>query len=101
MSSTNHVENNAEVAKEIFNQLNASKVNAFPFFAYTGIKASIFSATELHLKCPRNPGNVKNVLISYEYGSDTYTIVFNGSDRLDDVYADAMVEIIVRKMGVL
>ena len=91
---------NTEVAEEIFKQLQASKVNGFPFLSYTGAKAQIFSSTELYLKTPRNPGNVKNVLIQYDYGSDTYTVIFNGSNRHEEIYADVLSEMIVREMGV-
>ena len=89
-----------EVAKEIFRQLKASKVNGMPFLAYTGAKAKIFSSSALYLKMPQNPLRVKNVLIQYEYGSDTYTVIINGLTRLEDVYADALSETIVRQMGV-
>ncbi len=91
---------NTEVAEEIFRQLHASKVNGFPFLAYTGAKPQIFSETALYLKTPRNQGNVRNVLIQYDYGSDTYTVIFNGSDRHEDIYADVLSEMIVREMGV-
>ena len=97
--TTTQQENN-EVAKEIFNQLNASSVNGFPFLSYTGLKARIFSETELYLKAPTNPNHIKNILIQYDYGSDTYTVIFNGSDRHTDIYADQLSEMIVRKMGV-
>lgn len=103
MNTTQQTQNN-EVAKEIFSQLQASKVNGFPFFAYSGIKASIFSTTKLHLKAPRNPKRIKNILINYQYGSDTYTVIFNGSNKhediFDDVYADGLADLIVREMGV-
>lgn len=99
MNTTQQTESNF-VAKEIFSQLSASKVNGFPFFAYSGIKAQIFSDTELYLKCPRNPGKVTNVLVSYNMGSDTYTVLVNGSERLEDIYADGLADIIIGKMGV-
>ena len=43
---------------------------------------------------------VTNVLVSYQYGSDTYTVLVNGSERLEDIYFDGLVDLIVRKMGV-
>lgn len=103
MSQTTQQDN--FVAKEIFSQLNASRVNGFPFFAYTGIKPQIFSSTELYLKCPKgNPGKVNNIMISLNV-MGTYDIVFNGKkgliSRHEDIYADSMVELIVSKMGVL
>ena len=102
MSTTTQTEN--FVAKEIFSQLNASRVNGFPFFAYTGVTPQIFTATELYLKVPRNPGKVANVMISHNV-MDTYDIIINGKkgliSRYEDIYADAMVDLIVRVMGVL
>lgn len=89
-----------QVAQEIFEQLRLSKVNGFPFYAYTGLKPQIFSTTELYLKAPRNPKKVKNVLVQYDYGSDTYNVIFNGSERLTDVYFDQLSEIIVNRMGI-
>ena len=91
---------NTEVAEEIFRQLRVSSVNGFPFIAYTGVKAQIFSDSALYLKAPRNPGGVKNVLIQYDYGSDTYTVIINGSQRHEDIYADVLAETIVKVMGV-
>jgi len=99
MNKTITTQNN-EVAEEIFRQLKASRVNGFPFFAYTGVKPQIFSETALYLKVPRNPKKISNVLIQYENGSDTYTVIFNGSDRHEDIYADGLSEMIVREMGV-
>jgi len=97
---SNTTTQNTEIAKEIFRQLQASKVNGFPFLAYTGLKPQIFSATELYLKAPRNPNKVKNILVSYSHARDTYTVLFNGSQRHEDIYADVLAEMIVREMGV-
>jgi len=98
-TQTQQIESN-EVAQEIFRQLKVSSVNGFPFLAYTGARAQIFSDSALYLKTPRNPGGVKNVLIQYDYGSDTYTVIINGSQRHEDIYADVLSEMIVREMGV-
>lgn len=98
---------NFEVTQELFRQLNASKVNGFPFLAYTGAKPSLdIENTAVFLKMPRNPKGVKNVLISYDYGRDTYTIVINGrksdgESKFTDIYADMVSDLIVREMGVL
>ena len=78
MSQTTQQDN--FVAKQIFSQLNASRVNGCPFFNYTGIKPQIFSSTELYLKCPSNPGKVNNVMISLNE-RDTYDIVINGKNK--------------------
>ena len=102
MSTTQTEEN--FYAKEIFSQLQASKVNGFPLLAYTGLKASIFSETEIYLKAPSNPGKVDNIMISLDLARDTYIIVFNGKkgliSRHEDIYADMMAELIVSVMGV-
>jgi len=98
---------NTKVSEEIFSQLQASKVNGFPFFAYTGIKASIFSAESLYLKLPKNPSPFKSILVVYEYDSDTYKVQFYTHDEVlkekdihTDIYADGLAELIVREMGV-
>ena len=92
------------VAKEIFDQLSYNKVNGFPFFGFTGLKPSIFSPTELHLKAPRNPGKVDNILVSYDHSTDTYNVAFNGKKgiitRLTDVYVSELAAMIVSQMGV-
>lgn len=94
---------NYQVAQTIFEQLKASKVHGFPFFAYTGLKPQIVSETELNLKAPRNPKHVKNILVQYHY--DTYTVLFDTGkgkplDTYNDIYADQLSDIIVSKMGV-
>ncbi len=108
MSTTQAQENYFE-AKEIFAQLKASKVNGFPFFAYTGIKSSLFSEESLYLKTPKNPGGYKSILVMYDRVSDTYKVTFydhesipkqDGEDVVRDVYADSLADLIVRKMGV-
>ena len=102
MSKTTPTEN-SEVVQEIVRQLQASRVNGFPFFAYTGIKKmSQFSESELALALPRGPKPIKLVIVKYEYGSDTYTLTFYGTNskgvvkRLEDIYFDQMAEIITR-----
>lgn len=98
---------NDQVAQEIFRQLKVSRVNGFPFFAYTGIKASIFGDNALYLKMPKNPSAFKSALISYDYGSDTYKVSFythedpcKGEDIHTDVYADSMVDLIISEMKI-
>jgi hypothetical protein len=106
MNTTQQTQSNF-AAKEIFSQLAASKVNGFPFFNYTGIKASIFSETALYLKLPKNPSPFKSVLVTYEYDSDTYTVQFythddplQKKDIHSDIYFDGLADLIVREMGV-
>jgi len=96
------------VAKEIFKQLSASKVNGFPFFAYSGIKPSLFSETALYLKLPKNPSKFKSILVTLNLTTDTYDVNFythedplKSDDRHTDIYNDALVDLIVREMGIL
>ncbi|MBL4817960.1 MAG: hypothetical protein JKY15_01835 [Deltaproteobacteria bacterium] len=93
-------------AEEIFSQLQASKVNGFPFFAYSGIKPSIFSTTALYLKLPKNPSKFKGILVTVTE-MDTYNVNFytdddplKAEDRHTDIYAEQLVELIVREMGI-
>jgi len=94
-------------AHETFSQLRASKVNGFPFFAYTGIKASLFSEESLYLKLPKSPSPFKSILVVYEVAYDTYKVQFytdddplKEKDIHRDVYADQLVDLIVREMGI-
>lgn len=99
-------EANFEIQETILAQLKASKVNGFPFFAYTGIKNFVMMGeTELKLIVPKNPAGLKSVLVVYDYGSDTYRVI----PQLDanfpvktitDVYCDVLAECIVQEMGV-
>jgi len=100
-------QNENTYSMEIFRQLQTSKVNGFPFFAYTGIKPSIFSKEALYLKLPKNTSKFKSILVSYDLGSDTYTIGFythedplQKQDLHKDVYADSMVDLIIDQMGI-
>ena len=95
------------IAKEIFLQLKASKVNGFPFFAYSGIKASVFSNTALYLKLPKNPSPFKSILVTLNITRDTYDVNFythedplKADDRHTDIYNDQLVDLIVKEMGI-
>jgi len=103
----------------ILNELRLSKVNGFPFVAYTGIKDFVFmgggknlNGDQLHdyelmlAKIPKNPNHVQKIQIVYEYGLDTYKILITKqgdglpSKTINDVYVGTLAEIIVREMGV-
>ena len=95
-------------ADEIFSLLKISKVNRFPFFAYTGIKASKFGEESLYLKLPKNPSKFKSILVIYEIGSDTYKVQFythddplKKEDIHTDIYFDQLVDLIINQMGIL
>ena len=98
---------NTEVAEEIFRQLKASKVHGFPFFAYTGIKARIFSEESLYLKLPQNPSPYKSILVQYDYCQDLYKVQFYTHDEPlkekdihRDIFVDELVDLIITKIGV-
>lgn len=100
---------NFEVQETILNQLKASKVNGFPFFAYTGIKSFTMEGEDtLMLKnIPSNPNGITNVVIVYDYGRDSYRVhTFKKNQRTipsnsyEDIYFDALSSIIVDEMGV-
>jgi len=106
MNTSQQVKVDYTLATEIFEQLKASKVNGFPFFAYSGIKPSLFSARALYLKLPRNPSKFKSILITVN-AMDTYDVAFytntetlKAEDRHTDIYCDVLVELIVREMGI-
>ena len=95
------------VQDTIIEQLKASRVNGFPFFAYTGIRDFVMMGeTELKLSCPRNPGHVKYFVVAYIRGSDTYRLSFYKKGDfvpfsiVDDVYFDQLSDLIVREMKV-
>lgn len=107
MSTTTTQEIDYTLAKEIFNQLKVSRVNGFPFFAYSGITPSLFSAEALYLKLPKNHGAFKSILISLDRATDTYNVNFythdeslKEQDRHTDIYVDQLVDLIVREMGI-
>lgn len=98
---------NFEIQETILVQLKASKVNGFPFFAYTGIRNFVMMGeTELKLSVPKNPSGLKSVLVVYDYGTDTYTVIPQLDanfpvKRVEEVYCDMLAETIAREMGVL
>jgi hypothetical protein len=105
--------NDFEIQETILETLKVSKVNGFPFFAYTGIKDFVFMGNrenaEVMLKnIPRNPHKISAVNIAYDFGADLYNVSFyrkkNGIiypvESLKGIYFDQLSELIVRKMGV-
>ncbi len=91
------------IAKEIHNQLGNTKISGFPFYAYTGIKPTIISETDLHLKPPTNPNKVTAINVHYNGGSDEYDVRFQSGKKIDELKGlqwDNLGEVIVRKMGV-
>lgn len=98
-----------EIQETILEQLKASRVNGFPFFAYTGIKRFVMAGeTELKLDMPKNPKGLSHVWIKYNFGTDAYDLSFckNGFNfptvaNAQEVYCDMLAEVIAREMGVL
>ncbi len=96
-----------EIPKEILSQLKQSRVNGFPFFAYTGIKEFVLLGEDtLYLKkVPGNPGHITGIQIKYIY--DTYHISLFQKHQatiphkeFDDIYADQMVDLIISEMKI-
>ena len=94
-----------EVAETILDQLKQSKVNGFPFFAYTGIKKFVLLEDGLLLRLPKNPKHYEKVEIFYDYGQDLYDVSFYKLsvpiESVKGVFFDQLAHLIVEKMGVL
>jgi len=98
------------IPQTIFDQLQASKVNGFPFFAYTGIKGFTMMGNDtLMLKdIPRNPNHISSVTVQYDEGRDLYNLIFHKGKfpknvpvkELDGIFFDQLSDIIVDTMGV-
>lgn len=93
-----------EVAEIILEQLQESRVNGFPFFAYMGIKKYVLMENELLLRMPAD-SKFNKVEVVYDVGQDLYNIIFFIQSvlvkRVDGVTFDVMAEIIAREAGVL
>jgi len=104
------------VQETILEQLRASKVNGFPFLAYTGIRNYVMAGDnpagnpQLKLDCPSNPRKVTHIWITYLRGDDLYELAFcrdNNNFNLTHeegayhgIFSDQMAEIIAEEMGV-
>ncbi len=91
----------------IIDQLNASRVNGFPFFAYTGLKKFVLigNDTVQFNKVPRNPKDIEKIVIKYDQGQDLYNIIlFKRNDptpiNFDGIFFDQLADVIVDGMGV-
>lgn len=98
-----------EIPTIILDQLKSSKINGFPFFAYTGIKDFVMEGEDtLSLtKIPKNPKNVTRVSVVYDYGTDTYNVYIMennagmiGTEPKTDIYVDQLADTIAQGMGV-
>jgi hypothetical protein len=91
-------------AKVTFDQLKSQRVHGFPFFAYTGLKPLMTSPTDLTLNAPRNPATIKSVIVHYNHGNDTYDVTFKTTrgktNKVNDIYADRLVDLIIRTMKI-
>lgn len=99
-----------EIPETILEQLKQSRVNGFPFFAYTGIKGFVLMGNDsLMLKnIPRNPNKITNVTVAYDAGQDLYNVYLFQKNQAtiphkqyDGIFCDQLAEIIARDMGVL
>lgn len=91
----------------IIDQLHASRVNGFPFFAYTGLLTFVLKGNDTveFNKVPRNPNHIEKIVIKYDQGQDLYNVMlFKKNDptpiRTDGVFFDMLADIIVDEMGV-
>ena len=87
--------------------LSASKVNGFPFFAYTGINDFVlFGETDLLFNnIPKNPNDIERVVVAYDIGQDLYNVnLFKMNnplpERLEGIFFDELANVIVDGMGV-
>lgn len=104
MNNKQDLDNDFEIPRIIFDQLKASRVNGFPFFAYMGIKKYVMIDNTLMLHLPWNKKKYEVVDIIYDVGADLYKIQFRAGLPLkiiDGVFFDQMAEIIAREVGVL
>jgi len=105
------MENNQhEIPLTILDQLKQTKVNGFPFFAYTGINEyNLEGEDTLYLKnVPNNPSHITSVQVVYDYGMDVYKLyTFQNNQRTvpfteyPEVYFDELGQKIANDMGVI
>ncbi len=97
---------NQTIQSEMLAQLNASRLNGFPFFAYSGIKPISKMDKGLVLQCPRNPAMVKFIEFTLDEGRDTYNLKFydnkgNIKTSESDIYADMVAGIIGNTLNIM
>jgi len=99
-----------EIPEIILDQLIQSKVNGFPFFAYTGIKQyNLEGEDTLYLKnVPSNPNHITSIQVVYDFGMDVYKLYTFQKNQRDvpftkyaEVYFDELAQKIAKDMGVL
>lgn len=91
------------IVKTLHNQLTNTKINGFPFYAYTGIKPTAISETDLNLKAPKNPNGITSINVHYNKGTDEYDLRFQKGSKietLDGIQWDNLGDVIVDRMGV-
>jgi hypothetical protein len=91
------------IVKTLHQQLNQTRINGFPFFAYTGIKPTIISQTDMNLKPPTNPNKVSSINVHYNKGTDEYDVRIQSGKKIEEINGlqwDNLGNVIVDKMGV-
>lgn len=96
-----------EVAGEIMSQLKQSKVGGFPFFAYSGAKDFVGAPNFLQFSIP-NKKRIAKIRVVLDEAQDLYNLEFYKkkgfemikSNSVDGIFAEQMVEIIVRELGI-
>ena len=97
---------NMQVAETIMSQLKQSKVNGFPFFNYSGAKDFVGAENFLQFSIP-NKKRVAKIRIVLD-AQDLYNLEFYKkkgfemikSKSVDGIFADQMVDIIVKELGI-
>ena len=97
---------NMQVAEIIMSQLKQSKVNGFPFFNYSGAKDFVGAENFLQFSIP-NKKRVAKIRIVLD-AQDLYNLEFYKkkgfemikSKSVDGIFADQMVDIIVKEVGI-
>lgn len=97
------IEHETFVQETMLEQLQASKIHGFNFFAYTGIKSYTMAGEDtLILKTPR--GSKYDSIHVILTPMDEYDLIFmkNGfpKEAVRGIYCDMFAEIIVRNLGV-
>ena len=92
----------------LLEQLQASRVHGFPFFAYTGAMHVSQTDNMLTMQMPSNPQKIAIVTVMYVKVTDTYTVLFYQRPKIaseiksvvENVYVDQLAETIARGTGV-
>ena len=96
-----------QVAETIMSQLKQSKVNGFPFFNYSGAKDFVGAENFLQFSIP-NKKRIAKIRIVIDEAQDLYNLEFYKkkgfemilSNNIKGIFADQMVELVVKELGI-